>query len=85
MNRKTPKEIGRTPVARSNDRLLDDPGNEDPGSQLDAPVPLRPSTGAQQDWARSAITKPVVDEARFESVWAKTRALAGGYEMNPGA
>mgnify|MGYP000087606830 FL=1 len=49
MNRKTPKEIGRTPVARSNDRLLDDPGNEDPGSQLDAPVPLRPSTGAQQE------------------------------------
>lgn len=48
MNRKTPKEIGRTPVARSNDRLLDDPGNEDPGSQLDAPVPLRPSTKTQR-------------------------------------
>lgn len=39
------------------------------------------STQAQQDWARSAITKPVVDATRFEAVWAKTRALAGGYEM----
>ena len=34
----------KTPVARSSEALLDDPGNEDPGSQLDAPVPLRPST-----------------------------------------
>nr|WP_161492481.1 hypothetical protein [Pseudomonas sp. LPH1] len=38
----------RTPVARSSDALLDDPGNEDPGSQLDAPVPLRPSTRTQR-------------------------------------
>ncbi|MCB0857478.1 MAG: acyl-CoA dehydrogenase [Solirubrobacterales bacterium] len=39
------------------------------------------STEAQQEWARGAITKPVADPDRFESVWAKTRALAGGYEM----
>lgn len=37
------------PAARSShDALLDDPGNEDPGSQLDAPVPLRPSPKAQR-------------------------------------
>ena len=30
---------------------------------------------------RAAIA--VVDEDRFNSVWAKTRALAGGYEMRP--
>lgn len=41
------------------------------------------TTEAQGEWARGAITKPVVDQNRFESVWAKTRALAGGYEMNP--
>ncbi len=41
------------------------------------------STEAQQEWARGAITKPVVDEERFNSVWEKTRALAGGYEMRP--
>ncbi|MGA4445903.1 hypothetical protein ACPA0O_01270 [Ectopseudomonas chengduensis] len=44
----------KTPVARSSEALLDDPGNEDPGSQLDAPVPLRPSTKAQ----RSKRTRP---------------------------
>jgi hypothetical protein len=38
----------RTPVARSSEALLDDPGNEDPGSQLEAPVPLRPSTRTQR-------------------------------------
>ncbi|MGB0120081.1 MAG: acyl-CoA dehydrogenase [Solirubrobacterales bacterium] len=41
------------------------------------------ATEAQQDWARGAITKPVVDQDRFDAVWAKTRALAGGYEMQP--
>jgi acyl-CoA dehydrogenase len=41
------------------------------------------STEAQQEWARGAITKPVVDQERFNSVWEKTRALAGGYEMRP--
>lgn len=40
------------------------------------------TTQAQADWAWTAITRPIVDQARFESVWAKTRALAGGYEMN---
>jgi hypothetical protein len=29
------------------------------------------------------ITKPAVDRERFQSVWEKTRALAGGYEMRP--
>jgi hypothetical protein len=42
------------------------------------------TTPAQADWARAAITRPVVDQERFNSVWEKTRALAGGYEMNPG-
>ncbi|MCB0830383.1 MAG: hypothetical protein KDB64_05635, partial [Solirubrobacterales bacterium] len=41
------------------------------------------TTEAQAEWARSAITRPVVDQDRFDSVWEKTRALAGGYEMNP--
>ena len=41
------------------------------------------STEAQQEWARSVITKPAVDPERFDAVWAKTRALAGGYEMRP--
>ncbi len=41
------------------------------------------ATDAQQDWARGAITKPVADADRFDSVWEKTRALAGGYEMRP--
>ena len=41
------------------------------------------ATEAQQAWALSAITRPVVDDARFNAVWDKTRALAGGYEMRP--
>lgn len=41
------------------------------------------TTEAQAEWVRSTITRPVVDEARFEAVWEKTRALAGGYEMRP--
>jgi len=41
------------------------------------------ATEAQQEWARAAITKPIVDEDRFNAVWEKTRALAGGYEMRP--
>jgi acyl-CoA dehydrogenase len=41
------------------------------------------STGAQQAWAKEVITKPAVDRERFQSVWEKTRALAGGYEMRP--
>jgi len=39
------------------------------------------ATEAQQAWARGAIAKPVVDGERFDSVWAKTRGLAGQYEM----
>ena len=39
------------------------------------------ATDAQQEWARSVITKPADDRERFESVWAKTRSLAGAYEM----
>jgi hypothetical protein len=41
------------------------------------------ATEGQQAWAKQAITKPVVDQDRFDSVWEKTRALAGGYEMRP--
>ena len=36
---------------------------------------------AQADWARAAITRPVVDGERFDSVFAKVRGLAGTYEM----
>jgi acyl-CoA dehydrogenase len=39
------------------------------------------ATEAQADWARAAITRPVVDADRFESVWSKVRGLAGAYEM----
>lgn len=41
------------------------------------------STEAQQAWAKEAITRPAVDRDRFNAVWEKTRALAGGYEMRP--
>ncbi len=41
------------------------------------------STDAQQAWAIDAIRKPVVDEERFASVWAKVQGLAGSYEMLP--
>ena len=39
------------------------------------------ATEAQAEWARGAITRPVVDAERFESVWEKVRGLAGQYEM----
>lgn len=39
------------------------------------------ATPAQADWARGAITRPVVDRDRFDSVFAKVRGLAGQYEM----
>ncbi|NRF36991.1 hypothetical protein HRF58_20115, partial [Bacillus velezensis] len=48
-NKQSPGKTAKTPMARSNEALLDDPGNEDPGSQLDATVPLRPSTKAQRE------------------------------------
>ena len=41
------------------------------------------STEAQQDWALDHVRKPVVDEDRFERVWAQVRGLAGAYEMRP--
>ncbi len=39
------------------------------------------ATPAQADWARAAITRPVTDGERFDSVFATVRALAGPYEM----
>jgi acyl-CoA dehydrogenase len=39
------------------------------------------ATDAQQAWARGAITKPVVDGERFDSVFESVRGLAGRYEM----
>ncbi len=39
------------------------------------------STDAQQAWALGTVRKPAVDAARFASVWAKVRGLAGAYEM----
>lgn len=41
------------------------------------------STAAQQDWAISAIRKPVVDKARFDRVWEQVQAYDGAYEMRP--
>ncbi|MFN8160875.1 MAG: acyl-CoA dehydrogenase [Solirubrobacterales bacterium] len=41
------------------------------------------ATGAQQDWALRAVTKPHTDPQRFESVVAKVRGLAGAYQMRP--
>ncbi|MUL47947.1 acyl-CoA dehydrogenase [Mycobacterium sp. CBMA293] len=41
------------------------------------------STVAQQEWALSAIRKPVADGARFDRVWAQVQAYDGAYEMRP--
>ena len=41
------------------------------------------STQAQQDWALSAIRKPVPDAERFGRVWERVRAYDGAYEMRP--
>lgn len=41
------------------------------------------STVAQQDWAISAIRKPVVDRARFDRMWEQVKAYDGAYEMRP--
>jgi acyl-CoA dehydrogenase len=41
------------------------------------------ATEAQRDWVKGVICGPVDDSERFEAVWEKTRALAGGYEMRP--
>ena len=41
------------------------------------------STSAQQEWAMSAIRKPVTDTDRFDRVWAQVKAYDGAYEMRP--
>jgi acyl-CoA dehydrogenase len=41
------------------------------------------STVAQQEWALSAVRKPVVDKARFDRVWEQVKAYDGAYEMRP--
>ncbi len=41
------------------------------------------STVAQQEWALSAIRKPVTDVARFDRVWAQVASYDGAYEMRP--
>ncbi|MGV0791140.1 acyl-CoA dehydrogenase family protein [Mycolicibacterium sp. XJ1819] len=41
------------------------------------------STPAQQDWAVSAIRKPVPDAERFDRVWQRVAAYDGAYEMRP--
>ena len=41
------------------------------------------STPAQQDWALSAVRKPVTDADRFDRVWQQVRAYDGAYEMRP--
>jgi acyl-CoA dehydrogenase len=39
------------------------------------------STSAQQDWAISAVRKPVADADRFDRVWQQVKAYDGAYEM----
>ncbi len=41
------------------------------------------SSSAQQDWALSAVRKPVVDAERFGRVWEQVKAYDGAYEMRP--
>ena len=41
------------------------------------------STSAQQDWALSAVRKPVTDARRFDRVWEQVKAYDGAYEMRP--
>jgi len=41
------------------------------------------STLAQQQWALSAVRKPVVNHARFDRVWAEVVSLADAYAMTP--
>jgi acyl-CoA dehydrogenase len=41
------------------------------------------STSAQQDWALSAVRKPVTDTQRFAGVWGQVKAYDGAYEMRP--
>ena len=41
------------------------------------------ATIAQQDWALSAIRKPVPDAERFTRIWERVKAYDGAYEMAP--
>ena len=41
------------------------------------------STPVQQDWALSAVRKPVTDAQRFDRVWQQVKAYDGAYEMRP--
>ncbi|BBZ15936.1 acyl-CoA dehydrogenase family protein [Mycolicibacterium gadium] len=41
------------------------------------------ATTVQQDWALSAIRKPVPDAERFHRVWERVKAYDGAYEMAP--
>jgi acyl-CoA dehydrogenase len=41
------------------------------------------STPAQQEWALSAVRKPVTDAQRFDRVWEHVKTYDGAYEMRP--
>jgi acyl-CoA dehydrogenase len=41
------------------------------------------STTAQQDWAISAVRKPITDAHRFDRVWEQVKAYDGAYQMRP--
>lgn len=41
------------------------------------------STAAQQEWALTAVRKPVSDAERFERVWQRVRSYDGAYQMRP--
>jgi acyl-CoA dehydrogenase len=41
------------------------------------------STAVQQDWAISAVRKPVADADRFDRVWQQVKAYDGAYQMRP--
>ncbi|TDH55884.1 acyl-CoA dehydrogenase [Mycobacterium eburneum] len=41
------------------------------------------STAEQQEWALSAVRKPVTDTGRFDRVWAQVKAYDGAYAMRP--
>ena len=41
------------------------------------------STAAQQDWALSAVRKPVASTDRFDRVWEQVKAYDGAYQMRP--
>jgi acyl-CoA dehydrogenase len=43
----------------------------------------RGSTPAQEDWARSALRSPVVNQQRFERLWEQVAGLSGAYTMSP--